>query len=247
MSTSICSFAPDSQQRPSSSTQLEIKKKPKMNSDRIVNSDLHLSLSGQTSMLMLTRKHEYSRSNNMIVSHTNANEQAINTEDNNKSTKNAKSTKQTLFEIGDSEEENKIESEPVNYQLSSKYPPTVPFKFVNDIEDCSCVLEFFDPNTNDKRRANKERLSRFIKHDTIGFRSIQQQLKSFNSVCTLKIGGRTTRITLKNIKNLDKIYSQLILHNYHLIQRPRKKPLHEFYKDQEEAELEGLCFNQIKA
>lgn len=225
MSTSICSFSPD-QQRPNSSTKLELKEKPKT-INRIVNSDLHLSLSGQTSMLMLTRKHEYVQGSKDLVKSMQ----------NIADTKPPKSNKQIDFVIGD--EEIKVGDDGAKNRLSD-YPPGLPYK-VSELEDCSLILEFFDPVLNDRRRAAKETFSRLLQQDSIGFRSIQQQLKSFESVSILKIGHRKTRTTLKSIQNLDKLYSQLILHNYHL-QRPRKKSLEEFYKDQEESELDGWFF-----
>jgi hypothetical protein len=133
-----------------------------------------------------------------------------------------------------------VDSHPMNNKLLTRYPSGIPYNYVNEVEDCSLILELFDPVLNDKRRETKERLSRLIQNDAIGFRPIQQQLKSFESICTLRIGRRNGHTTLKNIKNLEKIQAQIILHTYHLLQRPRKKPLQEFYKDQEEAELEGM-------
>jgi hypothetical protein len=205
MSQSICSLTPN--QQSSSPTKLELKEKPKTFENRIVNSDLHLSLSGQTSMLMLTRKHEFAQQ--AETSKLARSMQSIN-EDKKNIKKVNKKAASVEFHIEEDEEES---------NFLSKYAQGVPFQHVSDVEDRALVLEFFDPVRNDKRRAEIECQSRLLQQDVIGFRAIQQQLKNFDALRILRIGRRKTRIPLKNIQNLDKLYSQLILRHYHTMGR----------------------------
>lgn len=107
--------------------------------------------------------------------------------------------------------------------------------------DVSIILGIFDPVRNDLRRAEIEREARIVSNDRIGFDFVQQELRTLSLLKALCIGSRRNqRLTqVGDLPAIEQIYSALILKKYRSqLQRPKKKPLHEYYND-DDAELEG--------
>ena len=105
--------------------------------------------------------------------------------------------------------------------------------------DISAILEIFDPDKNDRRRAARERAARISAHDEIGFDLIQQELRSFAQFKHLSI-GRSRKMQIADLIGIEEWHSNLIMkkHKLNNLQRPKRKPLQEFYND-DDAELEG--------
>ncbi|VDN01151.1 unnamed protein product [Thelazia callipaeda] len=96
----------------------------------------------------------------------------------------------------------------------------------------SVAVKKFDPN----RSYNKLSLKRFTdERDFVG-----QKLNTFMRVSNLYLGRRSVKVS--DLKCSKYFYESYILHECRLmsLQRPKKKPLHEYYND-DDAELEALA------
>lgn len=225
VSHSACSVSLEQRQqrRPNSSTNFEMRER--------LGRSLDIAACGDQAS-MSRRKHEFGLQNNKFPNELTRSTQNI------QEVKVSRS-KRPLSVDFDIREETKSEEDERSIKVMSNYNQGIPFKHVNDVEDRALILDFFDPIKSDNGRAEMERYSKLLEQDSIGFQAIQQKLKSFDLIKALKIGGRKTRIELNSIQNMDKIYSQLVLNTYRLLQKPRQTPLQEFYTDYEEGELNG--------
>uniref|UniRef100_A0A914GXB6 AMP-dependent synthetase/ligase domain-containing protein n=1 Tax=Globodera rostochiensis TaxID=31243 RepID=A0A914GXB6_GLORO len=112
----------------------------------------------------------------------------------------------------------------------------------------SAVIELFDAEESDQRRGERERAEML---SVCQFEWVQKELKAFAERRHLAL-GRRRKVRIADL-GADQLHAQLAArqakavqgqssNNYggRLFQRPRKKPLHEYYND-DDAELEALA------
>uniref|UniRef100_A0A914XY41 AMP-dependent synthetase/ligase domain-containing protein n=1 Tax=Panagrolaimus superbus TaxID=310955 RepID=A0A914XY41_9BILA len=106
--------------------------------------------------------------------------------------------------------------------------------------DSSIILEVFDPEINDRRRAAIEKASFTASRDRIGFDLVQQELRAFALIKGLYL-GRFRRIQIQNLLGIEQWHSNLLMKKHQMtnLQRPQRKPLQEYYND-DDAQLEAL-------
>lgn len=121
----------------------------------------------------------------------------------------------------------------LNNRSRAKTPQRLPLS-----DDATAVLEIYDPVENDRRRENLMRNAFLAFNDSIGFDIVQQELKSFRHLKQLAL-GRTRLVKIADLPIVERLNAAEILKKYKLyLQRPKKKPLQEYYND-DDAELEG--------
>ncbi|CAD5208915.1 unnamed protein product [Bursaphelenchus xylophilus] len=102
----------------------------------------------------------------------------------------------------------------------------------------SFILDVYNPGKVDRQREEDLDSSRRLLNDVVGLEGVHESLRTYQMVANLRIG-------LKKIKlsKLEGIADILIRNNHKqqsLLQRPRKKPLQEYYND-DDAELEAMA------
>lgn len=127
----------------------------------------------------------------------------------------------------------------LNARSRAKTPQRMPLS-----DDATAILEIYDPVKNDRRRENLMRKALLTANDSIGFNIIQQELESFRQLKELAL-GRTRCVKIADLPAVERLNAAEILKKYKLyLQRPKKKPLHEYYND-DDAELEGRLFLKV--
>lgn len=108
--------------------------------------------------------------------------------------------------------------------------------------DASIILEVFDPDKNDRRRAATEKTAMTASRDKIGFDLVQQELRAFSLVKNLCL-GKFRRIQVSDLLGIEQWHSNLIMKKHQMtnLQRPQRKSLQEYYND-DDAQLEGKNF-----
>lgn len=109
----------------------------------------------------------------------------------------------------------------------------------------SFILDIYDPLRNDRNLYEEMERSRRLKNDIVGVDTVQDALDSFKTLKSLAL-GRDRTIKLGDLPGVPDIHFKFTLRQKqrYVLQRPRKKPLQEYYND-DDAELEGkdkLCF-----
>lgn len=127
----------------------------------------------------------------------------------------------------------------LNARLRAKTPQRMPLS-----DDATAILEIYDPVKNDRRREHLRRKALLTANDSIGFNIIQQELESFRQLKELAL-GRTRCVKIADLPAVERLNAAEILKKYKLyLQRPKNKPLHEYYND-DDAELEGRLFLKV--
>uniref|UniRef100_A0AAF5D690 DMAP1-binding domain-containing protein n=1 Tax=Strongyloides stercoralis TaxID=6248 RepID=A0AAF5D690_STRER len=132
--------------------------------------------------------------------------------------------------------------------VNNKFQPT-PSRNLPLSYDTSQVITIFDPKKIEENR--KKKYKSFNDPSVVlypkcnpndGFTFVHNELKSFTKNKMITVGGRKNgrSIRIADLPNIDKMHSNLILKKYHFLQRPRNKPLHEYYND-DDAELEAMA------
>ncbi|KAK0426919.1 hypothetical protein QR680_009967 [Steinernema hermaphroditum] len=97
--------------------------------------------------------------------------------------------------------------------------------------DSSPILDVYDPSKSlkaHKKDVNDE------------CRAIQIELKEYGIVSSVLRLGRFRRSKLGDLPGIQQVHSNILVRKYRFLQRPKKKPLHEYYND-DDAELEALA------
>ncbi|CEF68538.1 Disco-interacting protein 2 homolog C [Strongyloides ratti] len=131
----------------------------------------------------------------------------------------------------------------INGKIQSSFTRNLPLSY-----DISQVITIFDPKKIEEQRKKKYKsfndssIIMYPKNNpNAGFIFVHNELKSFTKTKMITVGGRNVRsIRIADLPNIDKMHSNLILKKYHFLQRPRSKPLHEYYND-DDAELEAMA------